>query len=219
MEHTTAYGLWLLVIVNSALFIVFAFSFTHPQTKRDWRSFSAFSAFIVALFVEMYGFPFTIYLLSGWLATRYPRIDLFSHDAGHLWNTLLGWKINPHVDPLHVLSNVLIFGGFLLLAAAWKVLYAAQRQHSLATSGPYAQVRHPQYAAFILILFGFLLQWPTLPTLVMFPVLVFMYLRLAHREEHEAVREFGGAYVRYAARTPGFLPRLPSGRKPKEVSS
>jgi protein-S-isoprenylcysteine O-methyltransferase Ste14 len=219
MEHTTAYGLWLLVIVNSALFIAFAFSFTHPQTKRDWRSFGAFSAFIVALFVEMYGFPLTIYLLSGWLATRYPGINLFSHEAGHLWNTLLGWKVNPHLDPLHVLSNVLIFGGFLLLAAAWKVLYAAQRQHSLATSGPYARVRHPQYAAFILILFGFLLQWPTLPTLVMFPVLVFMYVRLAHREEHEAVREFGDAYVRYAAITPGFVPRLPGGRKPKEVSS
>ena len=193
MEHNTAYGLWPLVIINSLLFIAFAFSFTHPKTKRDWRSFSAFSAFIVALFVEMYGFPLTIYLLSGWIAARYPGIDLFSHEAGHLWNTLLGWKINPHVDPLHILSNLLIFGGFLLLASAWKVLYAAQRERRMATSGPYARLRHPQYAAFVLILFGFLLQWPTLPTLVMFPVLVFMYVRLALREEREAVAEFRGA--------------------------
>jgi hypothetical protein len=101
MEEASAYGLWSLVIINSLVFIIFAFSFAKPQTKRDWRSFSAFSAFIVALFVEMYGFPLTIYLISGWLVRRYPGLDPFSHDAGHLWNTLLGWKINPHFDPLH----------------------------------------------------------------------------------------------------------------------
>jgi hypothetical protein len=104
MEQPSAYGLWSLVIINSAIFIIFAFSFTKPRTERDWRSFSAFSAFIVALFVEMYGFPLTIYLISGWLVRRYPALDPFSHDAGHLWNTLLGWKINPHFDPLHILA-------------------------------------------------------------------------------------------------------------------
>ena len=94
MTSDSAYGLWSLVVINSLIFIIFAFSFSKPQTKRDWRSFSAFSAFIVALFVEMYGFPLTIYLISGWVMQRYPNLDLFSHDAGHLWNTLLGWDIN-----------------------------------------------------------------------------------------------------------------------------
>ena len=114
-QDVPAYGLWALVIINSAIFIIFAFSFFKPKTKRDWRTFSTFSAFIVALFVEMYGFPLTIYLLSGWFARRYPGLDLLSHDTGHLWETLLGWRGDPHLNPLHLLSNVLIAGGFFIL--------------------------------------------------------------------------------------------------------
>src|SRR5215831_3601542 len=212
--ETPAYGLWSLVVINSAVFIIFAFSFTRPRTARDWRSFGAFVAFLVALFTEMYGFPLTIYLLSGWLSSRNPGRDLFSHEAGHLWETLLGWRGDPHLNPVHLLSNVLIGGGFILLASAWRVLYEAQQTHRLATTGAYAYMRHPQYMGFILIMLGFLLQWPTLPTLVMFPILVVMYVRLARREEREALAEFGEAYARYAATTPAFLPRW-GGTKPR----
>jgi protein-S-isoprenylcysteine O-methyltransferase Ste14 len=87
------------------------------------------------------------------------------------------------------------------------VLYEAQRTKTLATTGPYAYVRHPQYDGFILIMLGFLLQWPTLVTLIMFPILVTMYVRLARREEREVLSEFGDEYRRYANRTPAFLPR------------
>lgn len=207
-ESSSAYGLWSLVIVNSLVFIIFAFSFAKPQSKRDWRSFGAFSGFIVALFVEMYGFPLTIYLLSGWLQSRYPGTDFFSHDAGHLWHTLLGLKGNPHFDLFHVSSIVFIGGGFILLSSAWRVLYRAQRVHQLATTGPYAKVRHPQYDAFVLIMFGFLLQWPTLLTLLMFPVLVWMYMRLARQEERDALAQFGDEYRRYIEQTPAFFPRM-----------
>ncbi len=209
----SAYGLWTLVVINSLVFIIFAFSFTRPRNSTDWRSFGAFSAFLVALFTEMYGFPLTIYLLSGWLQTRFADIDFLSHDAGHLLEVMFGWKLNPHLGPFHIASNLLIAVGFYLLASAWNVLYAAQRARRLATTGPYARVRHPQYIAFIVIMFGFLLQWPTLLTLVMFPLLVVMYVKLAGREEKDAINEFGDAYRRYAAMTPAFLP------SPKERSS
>jgi protein-S-isoprenylcysteine O-methyltransferase Ste14 len=203
-----AYGLWLLVVINSAVFIIFAFSFFKPRTKRDWRSFGAFSAFLVALFTEMYGFPLTIYAFSGWLQSRYPGVDWFSHDAGHLPEMLFGWQANPHFGPFHLLSFAFIGGGFILISAAWKVLYEAQRRHGLATSGPYAYVRHPQYVGFILIMFGFLLQWPTQLTLAMFPILVWMYVRLARQEEREALAEFDEAYARYATQVPGFIPKF-----------
>ncbi len=203
-----AYGLWLLVVINSAIFITFAFSFFKPRTKRDWWSFGAFSAFLVALFTEMYGFPLTIYFLSGWLQSNYPEIDWLAHDSGHLLEMLFGWKANPHFGPFHLLSFAFIGGGFILLSAAWRVLYDAQRRHELATTGPYAYVRHPQYVGFVLILVGFLFQWPTLLTALMFPLLLVMYVRLARSEEREALREFGDAYVRYMARAPAFIPRL-----------
>ena len=206
-SDSNGYGLWVLVAINTIIFVVFAFSFTRPHTARDWRSFGAFSAFIIALFTEMYGFPLTIYLLSGWLGNRYPVADPLSHDNGHLWDTLLGLGGNPHVSPLHLLSNVAIFAGLIWLGAAWSVLHRAQREHRLASTGPYSYVRHPQYDAFVLIMVGFLLQWPTLITLAMFPILVVMYVRLAKREELDAAADFGDAYRSYAAITPRFFPR------------
>ena len=220
MDHDSApgYGLWSLVIINSLAFIIFAFSFAKPQSSRDWRSFGAFSAFLVALFTEMYGFPLTIYLLSGWLSARFPGIDWMSHDSGHLLETIFGWNTNPHFGPFHIISNILIIAGFWLLASAWKVLYAAQRNHSLATTGPYARVRHPQYVGFILIMTGFLFQWPTLVTLAMFPILVLMYVRLAQREERDAISEFGEGYVRYTSKTPAFFARLSSSATEKATT-
>jgi len=208
MNNLTAYGHWHLVIINSILILVFAFSFFRPQSRRDWRTFGTFAAFVVALFTEMYGFPLTIYLLSGWLVKRFPSIDWFSHNSSHLLQTLLGWKGDAHFGPIHIISNVLIVGGFILLSASWKVLFKAQQIHQLAISGPYSRIRHPQYAAFIVIMLGFLIQWPTLPTLVMFPVLIMVYKRLAVREENYAKQVFGELYARYATRTPRFIPRF-----------
>lgn len=201
------YGLWSLVIINSLVFIIFALSFSRPRSVRDWRSFGAFSAFLVALFTEMYGFPLTLYLLSGWLSDKFPGVDWFSHDAGHLLEMLFGWKANPHWGPFHIASAVLIGLGFVLLAKAWNVLWQAQRENRLATTGLYARMRHPQYVGFVAILTGFLLQWPTVLTLAMFPVLVFMYAWLARAEEREMAARFGEAWHAYAARTPRFIPR------------
>ena len=143
----------------------------------------------------MYGFPLTIYFLSGWLTETYPEVNFFAHENGHLLHTFFGFQGDAHWDPFHIVSMVLIVAGFFMLSSAWNVLHHAQKHHQLATTGWYARCRHPQYVAFILIMFGFLLQWPTIPTLAMFPILVVVYVKLAKREEAQAIAEFGADRV------------------------
>jgi protein-S-isoprenylcysteine O-methyltransferase Ste14 len=88
-----------------------------------------------------------------------------------------------------------------------EVLCQAQRRQTLAASGIYSYVPYPQYVGLIMVMFGFLLRWPTLLTLAMFPVLVFMYARLARIEEREALAEFGAEYQRYVRHVPSLIPR------------
>ncbi|WSG27229.1 isoprenylcysteine carboxylmethyltransferase family protein [Streptomyces europaeiscabiei] len=167
----------------------------------------AYGAFLVALLTEMYGTLLTIYLLGSWLGSQFPLLK-DTHAGGHLWNDLTGWSGDPHLSPFHLAGYVAIGTGFWLIAAAWKRLHEAAQHDELATTGPYAWVRHPQYYdGFLLIMIGFLLQWPTIPTLIMFPVLVHVYVRLARNEEREVAGEFGEQWDAYAARTPAFFPR------------
>ncbi|MEV5450357.1 isoprenylcysteine carboxylmethyltransferase family protein [Streptomyces sp. NPDC052535] len=207
MNDSYGYGLWALVVFNTVLLVLFAASFFHPRNRRDWRVLGGFSAFAVALFTEMYGFPLTVYLLSGPLGGWFPNLGL-SHAQGHLWNDLIGWQGDPHLSPFHLASYVLIVAGFALIYSGWRHLFAAQRAGRLARSGPYRHIRHPQYTGFLAIMVGFLLMWPTLPTLVMFPILVWIYRRLALREEAEVAARFGDAWTRYSAKTPRFVPSL-----------
>lgn len=206
-EAMNGYGHWVLVILNSAIFLIFAFSFTRPKTKRDWRSFGAFTAFIVAMFTEMYGIPLTIYFLAGLLADTFPELTLLTHESGHIWAAFLGSDINPHLHPIHIAANLLIVFGFWLLASSWKVLHASQQKHEMAAEGIYSKLRHPQYIGFLAIMFGFLIMWPTLLTVLMFPILVAMYYRLAKREEEDMEREFGQKYKEYKKAVPRFIPR------------
>lgn len=198
MEY--GYGNWLIVILLSGLFLCLVYDAFKPKTKIDWRSFGAFAAFIVALFTEMYGFPLTIYLLSSWLGSRFPQIN-FSHNSGHLWEDLLGNKGDPHFSFLHILSYVLIIGGLILISASWKILYQAAKKQTIARTGPYKYIRHPQYVGFVVIILGFLMQWPTLPTLIMAPILTFMYIRLARKEEKEVLHKYP-EYQHYLKNTP-----------------
>jgi protein-S-isoprenylcysteine O-methyltransferase Ste14 len=191
-------------------FYIFCIQLCKTAIKDRLEKLGGFSAFIFALFTEMYGFPLTIYFLSGWLTELYPNTDFFAHENGHLLQTISGLEGDAHWSILHITSNVLIVAGFFILSSAWNVLHHAQKNHSLANTGWYARCRHPQYLAFIIIMFGFLLQWPTIPTLIMFPILTLVYIRLAKREEKAAIAEFGERYLAYKDNTPAWLPKLSS---------
>jgi protein-S-isoprenylcysteine O-methyltransferase Ste14 len=197
------YGLWPIVAFHVVGMLGFVLTFLGPTRRREWRSLSIFSAFVVALYVEMFGFPLTIYVLTA-LVGRLAVAEPFAHISGNLWATLvLGqWMAGP----LMLVGGLLILAGTVVLGMAWKRIYRANGM--LVSAGPYAVVRHPQYSALFLIILGALVQWPTILTALMAPVLVVAYVRLAWREERELEARFGEAYRAYRRRVPGFVPAL-----------
>ncbi len=211
--ETYAYGMWPVALVSIGIFIFFTLSYLKPKKRWEWRSMGAFSAFVVALFTEMYGFPLTIYILTSVLGSQYPVLNPFSHINGHLWVTLAGGSMTVWVIVMLV-SNVAMFGGLIIMGRAWKQLHRAGGE--LTATGLYRRVRHPQYSALFLITVGMLIQWPTLVTAAMWPVLMFMYYRLARREEKEMETRFGEKYLSYRRLVPMFLPRL---AKPSPLTS
>ncbi len=203
-----AYGMWPVVIFNSFLLVFFVISFIGPKKKFEWRTMGVFIGFIVALFTEMYGFPLTIYFLSSWMGQTYPVLDPFSHHHGHLWLVFLGLAdSNIAMTILHIISNLIIFGGFILLHLGWKLIHESKGE-KLVTGGVYSHVRHPQYTGLFLITVGFLIQWPSLTTIVMWPILMFAYSKLAMREESAVEKQFGEEYLIYKNGVPAFIPKF-----------
>jgi len=203
-----AYGMWPVVVFNIILFLFFTLSFIKPKKKFEWGSMGAFIGFLVALFTEMYGFPLTIYFLSTWLGKSYPVLDPFSHSSGHLVLVFLGLAHSAAaMGILHLISNGIIFFGLYLMYKGWMLIYGAKGD-KLVTEGVYSSVRHPQYAGLFLVTIGFLIQWPTLTTLIMWPVLMFAYYRLAMREEKDLEKQFGKEFLEYKKRVPAFIPKF-----------
>lgn len=209
-----AYGMWPAAVISVAIFIFFTLSYLKPRKRREWRSMGVFGAFTVALFTEMYGVPLTIYILTSVLGSRYPVLDPLTHINGHLWVALAGGSTLVWVLVMFV-SNAAMFGGLIIMGRAWKLIHRAGGE--MVTSGLYSRLRHPQYAALFLITVGMLIQWPTILTAAMWPILTFMYYRLARREEGEMETRFGDQYLAYRQAVPMIWPRL--ARAPQTVNA
>lgn len=205
-----AYGIWSMVLFSILITLFLTFSFVKPQNKFEWRSMGTFIGFIVALFTEMYGIPLTVYFLTGWLGSKYPVFDPFSHASGHLFLVFIGMSHSVlAMSLLHILSNGIIFFGFYLVYKGWKLIHDS-KQDQLITEGIYSYIRHPQYSGLFLVTLGFFIQWPTLITLFMWPILMFTYYRLSMREERNLAAKFGEKFSEYKKIVPAFFP---SGKK------
>lgn len=203
---TYAYGLWPTVFFNVLLFGFFVLSFVKPKTKFEWRSMGAFIGFVAALFTEMYGFPLTIYFLTSAMGRNYPVLDPFSHPSGHLVLVFLGLA-HSHAAMvlLHLITNGAIFLGFYIIFIGWKRIHDASPD-TLVTDGIYSHIRHPQYVGMFLITVGLLIQWPTVITVIMWPVLMYAYHKLSMSEEKLLEQKFGEKFHEYKRRVPAYMP-------------
>lgn len=203
MIEEAFYGNWIAVIGSTVFFLVFTLGFLTPIKSRDWRSHGIFTAFIISLFTEMFGIPLTIYFLSSVFGVQVGLSGTDGHMLANLLSRLGVWNLNTGVIIVMIVSTVLIIIGLWLIYQGWKTIHNSK---DLVTKGIYANVRHPQYLGIMLITGALLIQWPTLPTLVMWPLLTLMYYRLAKREEGEMEGKYGNRYQKYKHEVPMFLP-------------
>lgn len=207
VSHTLG-GHWGMTFIMIVLGLWVVTKFLVPQNWKEWSRAGVLQAFIVALYVEMYGFPLTIYLLTSFLGFEIPWL----HFKGHLWAALLGLgETGAMIEMFIGLSIVVV--GISLIFRGWRLVYKARKEDRLVTEDVYAYVRHPQYTGIYLAVFGQLVHWPTLPTLLLFPLIIWLYYSLAKKEEKSMLEKFGKDYENYMREVPMFFPKTGSWKK------
>ena len=197
IAHSGAWGLAIVMIVIASWVFYRYFA---PKGWREWAGAGLVQAFIIALYAEMYGFPLTIYLL-----VRFLHLDRRGLNA-NLWSTPLGMGDTGMMISM-LLGYVLLFLGIGLFIEGWRELYRAHQAGRLASDRLYGLVRHPQYTGLFVGLFGEgVVHWPTVFSVTLVPIIVFVYTRLAYREERDMIAKFGERYEEYRRRVPMFFP-------------
>lgn len=205
---------WPLAIISIVVVSWIFYRYVAPKGWREWTRAGLVQAFIISLYAEMYGFPVTLYLLA-----RYFGFDVASTRAGgNLWSNLFGTEAAMMVAM--IIGYAFVFLGLGLLAGGWREVYRASREGRLATDGLYGVVRHPQYTGIFMAFFGEgVVHWPTIFSVVLFPVIVVAYVLLARREEQKAIEEFGAEYLEYQRCVPMFFPRRGDWRRLSHASA
>ncbi len=194
-------GTWVITIIMVIIVSWVVFRYLVPRNFKEWRNAGLIQAFIIALYAEMYGFPLTIYLLTSFLGFDIPWL----HVKGHLWASLFGWGTGMAMVEM-VVGYTFVFLGLSLIVRGWQQIYKARKEDRLVTHGIYRYIRHPQYTGIYLAILGQLIHWPTIPTLVLFPMIVAAYYTLARKEEKVMIEKFGDEYSAYVKKVPMFFP-------------
>ena len=177
-----------LIAINILIVVAFLALLPYRRpTKGTWKSKGVFVAFVIALMTEMFGWPLVLFLLAP--LVEIPRIAPGYFEALGHWPARVG--------------TALSLVGIGLIAAGWTQIHRAE---GLVTTGIYRHIRHPQYTGIFLFTLGWLLHWPSIITLSLWPVLIAAYVWLARFEERQAREDFGADYDAYAGRTKRFVP-------------
>lgn len=192
---------WFGVIFFSVIYLVILL-FIPFYKKMDKKPIGTYIAFVLAFAIEMHGIPFSMYVISWIVGNHLPEGVLW----GHTLFPIIGyWGMYINMA-CAVIALCLVLSG-------WRQIYKRYWSKEsgtgqLVTTGIYRYIRHPQYTGLLLLSLGMLIEWATLPLLILFPVMITLYARLAKREERDMLTEFGEAYEAYRGRTKMFLPFL-----------
>jgi len=184
---------FVLIYAVAILFIPF-------YKKMDKKPATAYMAFVLAFAIEMHGIPLSMYAISALIGRKLPY--------GVMWGHTLFDQIGYTGMYISIVLSLL---ALVLIANGWYHIYhkywaADEGKGRVVKTGVYKYIRHPQYTGFLLITVGMLLNWATLPTLIGWPIMVWLYVRLAKREEKDMIQEFGEEYVMYMKKTKMFIP-------------
>jgi len=193
--------MWGIAVIMIVIVSWLLYRYLAPDNWKEWTRAGVLQAFVIAFYAEMYGFPLTIYFLA-----RFFGVDVAWTEGGNLWAQLFGTSA-AHIVAM-VIGYIIVFAGAGMVVEGWRRIHKARREERLMTDGIYARVRHPQYTGLFIILFGEgIVHWPTIVSVVAFPVIVLAYGLLARREEREMLAKFGDEYRDYQERVPMFIPR------------
>jgi len=198
MGYPQNWGYVALNFILLSLFLVFI----KFRRKAARLPSSMYLAFIVALYIEMYGFPLTMYFFAWFLGYE---------NVATLWYFLVsvtGYDlfVSIYLSVVLPIANVIILTGMFLIVFGWSRIFKAK--NALVKTGIYAHVRHPQYLGFLLLTLGINFLWTTFSTLILWPILALLYYRLAKEEEKDLEEKFGEEYREYKRGVPMFIPRM-----------
>jgi len=187
-------------VVFFVLVYAVAIAFIPFYKKMDKKPATAYMAFVLAFAIEMHGIPLSMYTISALIGKQLPY--------GVMWGHTLFDQIG--YTGMYI-SIILSLMALVLISNGWYHIYhkywsADEGKGRVVKTGVYRYIRHPQYTGFLLITVGMLFNWATLPTLIAWPIMVWIYVRLAKREEKDMIEEFGEEYVMYMKKTKMFIP-------------